>query len=89
MPASTALHASRGVAATREDVRRTLGDVDDVKVVEILALTPSVIELEEAAMWSRGEGEVLGKSGHPLTGIPAAIFEIIAPDEEEEPPPPR
>jgi hypothetical protein len=70
----------------REDVRRTLGDMEDVKVLEILALAPSVVDLEEAAMWTRGEGEVLGKSGHPLTGISAAIFEIIAPDEEEESP---
>jgi hypothetical protein len=84
MPARPASHTS--APATHDDVRRLLGDVDDVKAVEILALAPTIVELEEAAMWTRGEGEVLGKSGHPLTGVSAAIFEIIAPDEEEEPP---
>jgi len=72
--------------ASGEDVRRILGDLDEAKVVEILALRPSVVELEEAAVWATGDGDVLGKSGRPLSTVEAAIIDIVTADEEEEPP---
>ena len=71
----------------RDDIKAILGDVDEAQLIEILALKPTVAELEEASIWATGDGEVIGKGGQPpLTGKVAAIVEIIAADEDEEPP---
>lgn len=85
---SSAIRGAFHRVATRQDVRRIVGDVDDAKLVAILSLQPSVSELEEAAMWSRGDGDVLGKAGHPLTGVAARLFDILAVEDEDEPLPP-
>jgi len=74
------------VLAGRDDLRRILGDLDDAKIIEILALNPSLTELEKAAMWATGDGDILARSGHPLAGIVANIIDIAAADEEEPPP---
>ena len=73
------------VAAGRDDLKRILGELDDSKVVEILALKPTLPELEEAAMWAAGNGDVLAKSGRPLGRVAAMIVDIMTADEEEEP----
>ena len=72
--------------AGRDDLKRVLGDIDDAKTIDVLVLKPTLRELEEAAMWLAGDGDVLGKSGHPLGGVAAAIVEIVSAGEEDEPP---
>jgi hypothetical protein len=62
---------------------RILGEVGDAKIVEILALKPTLQDLEEAALWLTGDGDVLAKEGHPLGGVVAAIVDIMISDEEE------
>ena len=71
---------------SRDELTRILGEIDDAKAIEILALKPTLAEIEEAAIWATGNGDVLGKAGRPLTGIAAEIFEILTADEEEPPP---
>jgi len=78
------VHGSRRIPATGDEVRAILGDLDDATVLEILNLSPTVLELEEAAVWSGGDGDVLGKEGRPLTGIAAQLYEILTRDEQEE-----
>jgi hypothetical protein len=78
----------RSGIATHEDLRRILGHIDDRKAIEILALHPKVLEVEEAAVWAAGDGDVLAKGGRPLTGVAAEIFEMLTADEDEEEPPP-
>ncbi|MEX0752191.1 MAG: hypothetical protein WD073_04615 [Xanthobacteraceae bacterium] len=68
------------------EIKAILGDIDDARVLQILALNPNVTELEEAAIWATGNGDVLAKSGQPLTGKVAGILDIVTTDEEEEPP---
>ena len=76
---------SERTTATREDIRSILGDLDDTTTLEIPGLNPSVSDLEEALMWSSGSGgDVLGREGHPLTGIAAQVFDILARDEQED-----
>lgn len=58
------------------DVQRLLGDLDAARITDILALQPSLAELEEAAAWIAGEGDVPAREGHPLAGNAAAIFDI-------------
>jgi hypothetical protein len=76
---------SERTPATQEDIRSILGDLDDATTIEILGLSPSVSDLEEALMWSSGSGgDVLGTKGRPLTGIAAQVFDILARGEQEE-----
>ncbi len=75
--------------ATREDLLRLVGDLDERKVLDILALRPTVTEIEQAALWAAGDGDVLAKGGHPLRGTAAEVLDILTADEEEEPPPNR
>src|SRR5262249_4276862 len=70
--------------ATPDDAKRLLGDADESKIAEILAVKPTIWELEEAAIWHRGDGDVLGKSGRALSGKSARIFEILSADDEDE-----
>lgn len=76
------------MSITGHDVKAIVGDIDDAKVMEILALKPTLAELEQAAIWSAGGDEALIKSGHTLSAVAAEIIEILT-EDEEEPPPPR
>ena len=67
-------------------LKSILGEVDDAKLIEILKLQPTLAELEEAAIWATGNGDILAKGGRPMTGTVAAIVEILTADEEEPPP---
>jgi hypothetical protein len=81
-PAAPAQDASR-VPASLDQVRRIIGDIDDATAVTILALHPTPADLEQAALWAAGNGDVLAKQGHSLTGIAAAIFDLLTADEDE------
>ncbi len=72
--------------ATRADLHGILGDLDDGKAIEILALKPTVADVEEAAIYATGDGDVLAKGGHPCSHLAADIIEILTADEEEPPP---
>jgi len=52
-----------------------LGENAAAKMAEILVLQPTLTELEEAIMWSKGDGYLLGR--RPLTGNAAKVFETI------------
>lgn len=67
--------------ASREDITRLLGPMDDHKAVEIIALEPSEEELEEVASYLAGMTDVMGKERHKLTGKTATIYEIVRRDE--------
>ena len=73
--------------ATRDDLLRLVGDVDERKVLDILALRPTVAEIEEVAVWAAGDGDVLAKGGHSPSRTAAEVLDILTADEEEEPPP--
>ena len=52
----------------------------------ILALHPTVAQLEEARIWLNGGDDALSKRHRPLDGVVAQIFDILKVDEEESPP---
>jgi putative phosphoribosyl transferase len=77
----------RSDSITRVDaalVRSIAGEIDDARLSEILRLKPSVAEIQEAARWALGDGDIIGKSGHVLQGKVAAIYDILTSDEDEE-----
>ena len=83
MAKSQSLEKQSGAPATREDVQAVLGHIDEGKLIEILDLHPTVADLEQAVVASAGDNDILGKSGHPLSGVAAEIAEILARGEED------
>jgi hypothetical protein len=73
--------AERGLA-TSDDVARILGDLDPSKMLSIIALRPTIVDVEEAAMWLAGDRDVFGP-GLPLQGVTSQIVAILTADEEE------
>jgi hypothetical protein len=71
---------SPAALATGDDIRRMLGNTEDM--LEILALFPSVTELQEAQIWLEGQGDILARRGRPQTPKIAAILDIVESDEE-------
>lgn len=69
-------------------LRATVGNIDDSAVIAILNLQPSLAELEEAMVWASGDGDVLARTGRPMTAKVTKIVEILS-SEDEEPPPVR
>lgn len=70
--------------ATREDITDVLGAVDDGKIVAILAMEPTIRDVEEASVWLSGDADVFGP-GRPLKGVASQIVTLLTADEEEEP----
>ena len=89
MPRPTQSAAHSGMSASREDVVRLFGHIEDEAIAEIMALLPTIGELEEAQAWFVGQGDALARGGHPQTPRIAAILEIVTDDDEEDEAPRR
>jgi hypothetical protein len=53
-------------------------------LLDILALKPTVLDVESALMGLSGDRDIFG-AGEPLQGVPGDIVEILTADEEDEP----
>ena len=72
-------------AASSADIRSILATVDESALLEILALRPTIRDVEEAAMWLSGDRDIFG-AGEPLKDVVAEIVAVLAPNTEEEAP---
>jgi uncharacterized protein (DUF1810 family) len=88
MPNSRADAENSNERATHRDVKDVLGNMDDSKLVAIMALRPTIADLEEASMWLSGDADVFG-AGRPVKGVAGEIVAILTADEEEDPSRPR
>ncbi len=70
--------------ATADDIRRTLGTLDDTKLLDIMALRPTILDIEEASLWIAGDADVFG-ARRPLKPAASEVVAILTADEEEEP----
>ncbi len=71
--------------AGSEDIRRLFRHIDDHTVVAVLALKPTMAQLEEAVARASGAGDVFAELG-PEHGTVARIIELTKElDELEEP----
>lgn len=61
----------------RDEVVRLVGDLEDAKVAEILAIAPTLEELEEAVAWAESESDVMGELEKSLSGASARVYEIL------------
>jgi hypothetical protein len=64
-------------------MERLHGPLDNGMVADILALSPTLHDLEQAALWIAGEGETLPERHQPHRTV-LAIVELIGRDEEDE-----
>jgi hypothetical protein len=71
------------VLAAADDVRRILGQLDDARVLAILALQPTIADVERASLWLSGDSDIFGP-GQPLERVAGDIVAILTADEEEE-----
>lgn len=71
------------MTVTRDEIKAVLGDIDDNKIIEILALKPSLVDLEAAVMWLAGDSDILARDGYQLSEAAAQIVDILAVDEDE------
>ena len=69
--------------ATCYDIRRILGNLDETKLLPILALRPTLSDVEEASIWLGGDADVFG-AGEPLGATASEIVTILIGDEDEE-----
>jgi hypothetical protein len=67
----------------RDDVVRLVGDIEDHKIVEILATGATHTELEGAAAYILREDDVMGELRRPLSGRAAQVYEIVSREEDE------
>lgn len=79
-PATAQMHL-----ASIDDLKRILGDLDDAKLLDIMTLRPTILDLEEASMWLASDVDVFG-AGRPLQRVAGDIVEILTADDDEEPP---
>ncbi len=69
--------------ANPEDIRHVLGETDQSIVVEILSNKPSFRELTDAAIWARGDGDLIAREHAELSAVALAIAEILTREEDE------
>jgi hypothetical protein len=69
---------------SHSDVVGVCGDILDWKVKAIIATGASMAELEAASAWAQGADEVLGEERAPLSGVTAAVYDILMAGEELE-----
>jgi hypothetical protein len=70
--------------ATSDDVKSILGELEDAKLLDILALKPTILDIEEASMWLSGDEDVF-EPGQPLKQVAGDIVALLTADEDEEP----
>jgi hypothetical protein len=63
--------------------------MDDEAAVAVLALHPSIPQIEEARIWLDGGSEVLGKEHRPQDPVIAQILELVAIEDDDPPAPKR
>ena len=69
--------------ATSADIQRLLGDLDASTIAALMALAPTLADVEAAALWAAGEDETLPEPHRPRSVV-AQILDLVAPEEDEE-----
>lgn len=83
MPRQSDLRADEPIQL--DDIKQLVGDIGDADATAIMAIGGTRAELEQAWLYAQGYGDVVDRSGHPLTGAAAQIFEILESYRDEEP----
>jgi hypothetical protein len=68
--------------ATREDIIRLFRHLDDHAVAAVLALHPTIAQLEEAETRTTGAQDIFADL-RPAEGVVAEIIELVGMEEDE------
>lgn len=71
--------------ATKDDVKGILGEIDPPQMLAIMALRPTIADIEQVSLWLGGDADIF-EPGPTLKGVASDILAIITENEEEEPP---
>jgi hypothetical protein len=69
---------------SRDEIERVLGRVPDDLAVAIIETGATLEDLEVAEQWASGADEVMGKTRHPLSGVAAAVYDLLVADQTAE-----
>jgi hypothetical protein len=69
--------------ASAAEVRGVFGTIDEDRLAAVLALQPSLEEVEEASLWLSGDMDVFGP-GRPLSAAAGRIVAVLIEDEEDD-----
>ena len=64
-----------------EEIRQLTGPVTDHTIAEIVGLNATVEDLEVTMSFIQGQGDIVDRIGHPLSGNAGRIYEILQQDE--------
>jgi hypothetical protein len=67
---------------SHEQITGVVGDIDDMRVVEIIATGATIEELEEAVAWAARESDVMGElrlRGSPVVG---KVYDLLTAEEK-------
>ena len=70
--------------ALADHIRRILGTLDVTKLLDIVALRSTILDVEEASVWLAGDANIFG-AGQPLRPVAGDIVAILTTDEGEQP----
>lgn len=73
-----------GKKVTISDIHELAGEINDADAAAIIATGATRADFEQACYYAQGYGDVVDRSGHPLTGAAAASYEILTAHEEDE-----
>lgn len=71
--------------ATHDDITGILGELDPPQMLAIMALRPTIMDLEQVSLWLSGDADVF-EPGPQLKSAASDILTILTENEEEEPP---
>lgn len=71
-------------AWNRNELHRLLGDIEDTKLSAILALSPTLEDIEVATARFSGAENKMPDGGWPLQGKAAQIFDILIAEFEDD-----
>jgi hypothetical protein len=71
----------RGLASA-DDIRRILGELDAETILQVMALQPTIHDLEDAFVFLTGDADIFGP-GNPLPSPAGEIVAILTADEQE------
>jgi hypothetical protein len=78
-------HDSDEIAfATQADVTGILGNLDSSQILAIMALRPTVADLEQAHLWLEGDTDVFTPD-EPIKGVASEVVTILTENDEDEP----
>jgi hypothetical protein len=83
MTTNSATQSDPHALAASEDVARIIGRLDDMTVAEILSAKPSLRDLSDAALWHRGDGDLIAREHRELTAGAQAVIDILDRADEE------